>query len=96
MKRVFWVIGVIAVLVIGFFAYRAYSSSQSARAAQESMQTVALEEGSLNATIGATGTVRANQSASLGWGTSGTIDQVNVRTGDEVLKDDELADLEQT
>jgi HlyD family secretion protein len=96
MKRVFWVIGIIAVLVIGFFAYRAYSSSQSARAAQESMQTVALEEGSLNATIGATGTVRANQSASLGWGTSGTIDQVNVRTGDEVLKDDELADLEQT
>jgi HlyD family secretion protein len=96
MRKVFWVIGVIAILVIGFFAYRAYSRSQSARAAQENMQTVVLEEGSLNATIGATGIVRANQSASLDWDTSGTVDQVNVRTGEEVLKGDELANLEQT
>jgi multidrug efflux pump subunit AcrA (membrane-fusion protein) len=78
MRKVFWFIGVIAILVIGFFAYRAYSRSQSARAAQENMQTVVLEEGSLSATIGATGIVRANQSASLDWDTSGTVDQVSL------------------
>ena len=96
MRRVFWIIGILAVLVGGFFAYRAYSSARSAQAAQENMQTLALEEGTLAATIGATGTVQANQSANLGWQTSGTIDQVNVLLGDEVTKDQELADLAQT
>jgi len=96
MKRALWIIGIIALLVGAFFAYRAYSNAQSAQAAQESLQTVALEEGTLAATIGATGTVRANQSATLGWQTSGSVDQVNVRTGDEVEKDQELSNLAQT
>jgi HlyD family secretion protein len=96
MKRALWIIGIIVFLVVAFFAYRTYSNRQSAQAAQENLQTVALEEGSLAATIGATGKVRANQSANLGWQTSGTIDQVNVRTGDEVEKGHELANLSQT
>ena len=96
MKRALWIIGIIAILVGAFFAYRAYSNARSAQAAQESLQTVALEEGALAATIGATGTVRANQSANLSWQTSGTVDQVNVRTGDEVTKGQELANLAQT
>ncbi len=96
MRRIFWIIGILALLVGGFFAYRAYSSARSAQAAQENLQTLALEEGTLAATIGATGTVRANQSANLGWQTSGTVDRVNVLLGDEVTKDQELADLSQT
>lgn len=96
MRIVFWIIGILAVLVGGFFAYRAYSNSRSAQAAQENLQTLALEEGTLAATIGATGTVRANQSANLDWQTSGTIDQVNILLGDEVTKEQELADLAQT
>ncbi len=96
MRIVFWIIGILAVLVGGFFAYRAYSNSRSAQAAQENLQTLALEEGTLAATIGATGTVRANQSANLDWQTSGTIDRVNILLGDEVTKDQELADLAQT
>ena len=87
MKRAIWIIGIIAVLVGAFFAYRAYSSSRSAQAAQDSLQTVTLEEGTLAATIGATGTVRANQSANLLWQTSGTVDQVNVLLGEQVEKD---------
>ncbi len=96
MKKALWIIGIIAVLIGGFLAYRAYSNSRNARAAQENLQTITLEEGSLAATIGATGTVRANQSAELNWQTSGTIDQVNVRVGDEVTKGQELANLTQT
>ncbi len=96
MKRAIWIIVILAVLVGGFFAYRAYSNSRSAQAAQENLQTVTLEEGSLAATIGATGTVRANQSANLLWQTSGTVDQVNVLLGDQVEKDQELSNLTQT
>jgi HlyD family secretion protein len=96
MKRVIWIIVIIGVLVGGFFAYRAYSSSRSAQAAQENLQTVSLEEGTLAATIGATGIVRANQSANLIWQTSGTVDQVNVLLGDQVEKDQELSSLTQT
>lgn len=96
MKRAIWIIGIIALLVGAYFVYRAYSNAQNAQAAQESLQTVALEEGTLAATIGATGTVRANQSATLGWQTSGTVDQVNVRTGDQVEKDQELSNLSLT
>jgi HlyD family secretion protein len=94
MKRALWIIGIIAVLIGGFFAYRAYSNSR--KSSQEELQTVTLDEGSLAATIGATGTVRPNQSADLNWQTSGTIDQVNVQVGDEVTKDQELANLTQT
>ncbi|MGW8226051.1 MAG: efflux RND transporter periplasmic adaptor subunit [Anaerolineales bacterium] len=96
MKRAIWIIVIIGVLAGGFFAYRAYSSSRSAQAAQENLQTVSLEEGTLAATIGATGTVRANQSATLIWQTSGTVDQVNVLLGDQVEKDQELSSLTQT
>ena len=96
MKRVIWIIVILAVLVGGFFAYRAYSSSRSAQAAQENLQTLPLEEGTLAATIGATGTVRANQSANLLWQTSGTVDTVNVQLGHQVEKDQELTNLTQT
>ncbi|MBK5108219.1 MAG: hypothetical protein JJE12_08800, partial [Anaerolineales bacterium] len=93
MKRAIWIIVILVVLVGGYIAYRAYSNSRSAQAAQENLQTVSLEEGTLAATIGATGTVRANQSANLLWQTSGTVDEVNVLLGDQVEKDQVLSNL---
>ena len=66
------------------------------RKTQSSFQTQALARGDLTATIGATGTVRANQSAVLAWQTTGTVDQVNVKVGDQVNKGDVLASLLQT
>jgi multidrug efflux pump subunit AcrA (membrane-fusion protein) len=62
MKRWWIIAAVIAVLVIGFFAYRAYSQSQSEQAMAE-LQTEVVRMGPLTATVGATGIVRANQSA---------------------------------
>ncbi len=53
-------------------------------AAQSAFQTAAIERGSLTATIGATGTVRAKQTAILVWQTAGTVDTVNVKVGDNV------------
>ncbi len=57
-------------------------------------QTVAVERGELIATVGATGSVRALQSAVLDWQTSGTVAQVNVKVGDTVKKGDVLAQLD--
>lgn len=59
-------------------------------------QTVRVERGTLTATVGATGTVHARQSATLPWQAGGTVASVNVEVGDRVQQDDVLAALEQT
>jgi HlyD family secretion protein len=56
-------------------------------------KTQPAEMGSLVAYVGATGSVRSNQTATLAWETSGTIDQVFVQKGDHVNKDMILANL---
>ena len=83
-------IGILLLIAIGFVYVRSRSKTQS------SYQTQPLARGDLTATIGATGTVRANQSAVLLWQTTGTVDQVNVKVGDQVNKGDVLASLLQT
>jgi HlyD family secretion protein len=55
--------------------------------------TVPVEAGQLTATVGATGTVRANQLAGLAFKTSGTVDEVLVGVGDTVRAGDKLAVL---
>jgi HlyD family secretion protein len=57
-------------------------------------QTVQVERGDLVATVGATGTVRARQSAVLNWQTTGVVDRVNVNIGDQVDRNDVLASLD--
>jgi len=47
-------------------------------------QTATIQRGNLTATIGATGTVRAKQTAILTWQAAGTVDTVNVKVGDNV------------
>jgi HlyD family secretion protein len=94
-KRIF-ILGGIALLIVAFFAYRMYSQGQAARAAQANLQTAAVERGTLIAQIGASGTVRSNQSAQLAWQTSGSVGEVNVKLGDQVTSDQELASLQQT
>jgi HlyD family secretion protein len=59
-------------------------------------QTDTIKRGNLTATIGATGTVRAKQSAALIWQAAGTVDVVNVKVGDNVPADFVLASLEKT
>ena len=57
-------------------------------------QTVVIERGNLVATVGATGTVRARQSANLVWQTTGTVAEVNAAVGDEVAEGQVLAALD--
>ena len=55
-----------------------------------------MQRGQLVATVGATGTVRARQSATLAWQTGGTVDTVNVSVGDLVPAGTILASLAPT
>jgi len=59
-------------------------------------QTAPVERGTLTATIGATGTVRAKQTALLVWQAAGTVDTVNVKVGDNISKDFVMAYLAKT
>lgn len=57
-------------------------------------QTATVGRGNLTATIGATGTVRARQTAVLVWQAAGTVDTVNVRVGDNIPADFVMAYLQ--
>lgn len=59
-------------------------------------QTSTVERGNLTATIGATGTVRAKQTAVLIWQAAGTVDVVNVKVGDNVPAEFVMASLKRT
>jgi len=96
MKKWIITIIVIAVLVGGFITWRQYTTQKEQEAMLAGLQTVEIERSTLVATIGATGTVRSNQSATLTWQTSGTVKNVAVLVGDQVAADQELSTLEQT
>lgn len=90
-KRVFWIIGIGIVAVVGFLIF---NNIQKARQAMnEAFQTAQVERGELVAIVGATGTVRANQSAVLTWQTSGRIDEITVQVDEAVRADQVLAEL---
>lgn len=86
-RRAWIIIGVVVVAAIAFLVFRPRGEEVSA------FQTVAAERGNLVATVGATGSVRAKQTASLVWQTTGIIGEVNATVGDQVSKDFVLASL---
>jgi HlyD family secretion protein len=83
-------VAVILVIVILVVNGRGKSGAKSL------YQTTPAQRGQLTAQVGATGSVRAAQSAPLNWQISGTVDQVNVKVGDQVSKGDVLATLDPT
>ncbi|MEW6181322.1 MAG: efflux RND transporter periplasmic adaptor subunit [Chloroflexota bacterium] len=93
-KTVIWiVIGVVAAIA----AYFVYQSYQQAQAAQNlNFQTEVVRRGELTALVGATGTVRANQTAVLAWQTTGQVGEVLVEVGDQVQFDQVLAELKKS
>jgi HlyD family secretion protein len=81
-------VGIVLLVAIVALVYSGRSSS-----AATTFQTEKIGRGNLVATVGATGTVRARQSANLTWQTSGTVEVVNVKVGDLVKQDTVLASL---
>ena len=88
---------VLILLLVAIVAFGAYRVNQSRNADTTSQfQTSQIARGNLTATIGATGTVRAQQTAVLVWQAAGTVDVVNVRVGDNVPADFVMAYLAKT
>jgi HlyD family secretion protein len=85
---------ILLILVVAASAF-VFVRRPGANAATE-FQTAPVGRGSLTATIGATGTVRARQTATLVWQAAGTVDTVNVKVGDNVPPDFVLAYLDKT
>ena len=93
MKRALIIILLIGALgAAGYFGYTKFKESQAAQTT--TFQTVTLANGDLTAIVGATGTVRANQSTTVNWQTSGRISKVDVKVGDQVTVNQVLAILD--
>lgn len=92
MKRAVIIILLVVVLAAG--AVFGYTRLRRAKAAtSNSYQTEAVQRGPLVRTIGATGTVRTNQTISLSWLLTGRIGQIFVKEGDLVSPNQLLASL---
>jgi HlyD family secretion protein len=89
-RRTWIILGVVAVILILVVAARFRGGKAPA------FQTDGVKRGNLVASIGATGSVRAKQSAVLNWQTTGIVEAVNVEVGSRVTRDDVLASLDKT
>ena len=89
-KKIVIPVSILVILAVIFLAVRGGGNTQT------QYQTAKVEKGELVATVGATGTVRARQSVTLVWQTSGSVDKVNVSVGDAVAAEAVLAVLSPT
>lgn len=96
MKKI--VITLFTLLALGFIGYFSYQAIQTRRQANalSNLQTVTASQGSLTSTVGATGTVRSDQTAKITWSTTGNVDQVFVQVGQVVTAGQTLASLAQS
>ena len=82
---------ILLIVVIAASAFIVVRGSSADTTSQ--FQTSPVERGTLTATIGATGTVRAKQTAVLVWQAAGAVDTVNVKVGDNIPEDFVMAFL---
>ena len=88
-RRTWIIIGVIVVVAMAaVFIFSTRGEPVSV------FQTTKAERGDLVATVGATGSVRARQSAVLVWQTTGIVNAVNADVGTRVSRNDVLASLD--
>ena len=93
MKKTWIIIAVVLVIAIGAFFVM---NTKAKNEAVSEYQTEKIARGNLTAVVGATGTVRSNQSAILNWQTGGTVEKINVSVGDNASEGAVLASLKNT
>ncbi len=92
-NRIVWIVlSLLAVAAVVFFFVRGRSQAADGTI----YQTETASRGTLTASVGATGTVRARQTALLTWQTGGKVEAVNAVIGQVVAQDEVLASLAQT
>ncbi len=90
-KIITW--SIVAAVVLVIIAIIVISNINAQKEAAAAYQTQVLEKTDITAIVGATGSVRANQSATLTWQTNGRIEELSVKVGDKVKTDQVLASL---
>jgi HlyD family secretion protein len=88
-RRTWIIIAVVAVILLAVIFANAGGKKNVTK-----WQTASLTRGNLVATVGATGSVHAKQSAVLVWQTTGIVSAVNAQVGNRVSRDDVLASLD--
>ncbi len=97
-KILYWVAGVLIVVLIAGFAYtrlnrprfRSFRTGTNASAQVTTSKVVSLD---FTQNVQASGSLEAQPSASLAWNTSGVVDTVNVKAGDQVKAGEVLMKL---
>lgn len=93
MKRTLLILFLVAALTVGgWFGLSQLRSQQTAQAISQ-YQTVPVTRGDLSSTVGATGTVRSNQSGMVVWQSSGTVGEMDIALGEPVRQGQVLARL---
>lgn len=94
-KKIFITLGIVLVLaVVGIVAAPLVMANLTSQQTQTNYQTEAARLGSLTSYVGATGAVRADQTAVISWQASGRVGTVMVQKGELVQKDAVLAELD--
>ena len=91
-KKIWWGLAALALMALAAFYFYGQSTAKN----EIVYQTEPVERGSLTASVGATGTVRARQSATLVWQVEGRVETVSAGIGDRVEAEQVLASLAQS
>lgn len=92
-KRIFMTLGTVVLIGLGvtFFANRSQTSSTAAQT-----ETGQVTRATLSSVIESSGSTSPENSITLSFGASGTVDKVNVQLGDLVKQGDVLAEIDTT
>jgi len=96
MKKFLIITAVIIVILVGAFIFINWNARQNASALLAGLETEAIRRDSLSSVVGATGTVRSNQSADLIWKVSGQVDQILPEVGEAIAAGETLATISET
>jgi HlyD family secretion protein len=96
MKKRVWIplVILIALAVSGYFAFPVISATLSGSQPQSSYQTEPAKKGNVSVAVSGIGTVRANQSTTIAWQSSGKVARVAVHKGQQVASGEVLAELD--
>lgn len=95
MRRFLVTIVVIAALsAVGWFAYQRFGEMQAAAESGPTYETVAVERGSINSTVSATGSIEPEAQVALSFRSAGRVSQVLVAVGQTVSEGQLLGQLD--
>src|SRR5512143_1017408 len=94
-KRTWIIVGIVVVLIVGGIVLVTNNQQSAAQsAARANVQMGRVTRATLLSTVDSSGSVTPESKVTLSFGTSGTVDKVNVQVGDHVKKGDVLAELD--